>query len=120
MFVWFLSRLVGGGCNSLGQDALVRATNWVNILGIDADALLVSADLFETNHAVDLGVNGVILADANVVADPELGATLADHNSARPDELTVVPLYTQPLGRAVATIAGAADAFLMSHVSFPS
>jgi hypothetical protein len=57
----------------------------------------------------------VVLADADVVADPELGTALTNDDCAGVDVLTVVPLDTEPFGLAVATIPRTANAFLVSH-----
>src|SRR5215203_6072278 len=93
VFVSFLCYLVGSGCDWRGERALWSAANRIDILRIHTNAFLVAADLLEANDAIDLGIDRVILADANVVADPELGAALANHDSSRSHVFSVVSLH---------------------------
>ncbi len=108
--------LVGRCC---GDDvrlvALGTAAGWINIFGVNGDAALLTADPLEANYSVDLRVNRVVFADAHIVAYPELGSSLPDHNCAGPHQLAIVSLHAEPLGIAVPPVALAAYAFLMSH-----
>lgn len=65
-------------------------------------------------HAAGLeGEEGVVAAFAHIDAGVDVGAALTDQNVARQDELPVGALHAQPLGLAVAAIAGGANAFLV-------
>src|SRR5215207_9396331 len=55
----------------------------VDVGRVDADTTLGSADWFEAHDAIDLGIDGVVLADADVLTDPELGSALANHDRSR-------------------------------------
>src|SRR6476659_6267716 len=118
---WFLCCLVCSGCDrSRRGRALRRSTNRIDVFGVDTNAFLLAADLLEADDTVDLGVDRMVLANTDIVADPEFGAALANYDGAGANELAVISLHTQALRRAVAAVARAADAFLMSHCSFRS
>src|ERR1017187_8494825 len=57
--------------------------------------------------------------DADVLAREDLGAALAHQDGPREHNLAVLPLDAQPAACAVATVAGAAPAFLMRHRPSP-
>ena len=78
------------------------------------------ADLLEADDAIDLGIDRVILANANIVANPKLGSALPDNNCAGANQLAIVSLDAQSLGLAVAAVARAADAFLCAMTYGPS
>ena len=82
---------------------------------VDRNAALVTANWLEFHDAINLGVDGVILAYANVIADPELRTSLANNDCAREHILSIAALHAQPLGIAVTTVSGTPDAFFMSH-----
>jgi hypothetical protein len=57
----------------------------------------------------------MILANADIIADPELGSALAHHDGSTENVFAVRTFHAQSLGIAVATVAGTADAFLVGH-----
>jgi hypothetical protein len=61
----------------------------------------------------------VILADANVLSDPELGSALANHDRSRTDELAIGTLDAKSLRFAIATVPRATNALLVSHDFLP-
>src|SRR5688500_15212940 len=83
----------------------------------DADAAAVLAVVLQAAGAGDLGVQGVVLAEADIQARVEAAALLAHENRAAGDDVAVVALDAQPLRIAVAAVAGTALTFFMSHVS---
>src|SRR5689334_19175560 len=86
-----------GGRWFLGSEETRAATDRVNLGRVNADSALAPANRFEADHTVDLGVDRVILANPNVVANPELGAALAHHNGARADVLAIGALHAKSL-----------------------
>lgn len=83
------------------------------ILGIDADLLLAKMLGLEADDAVYFGEKRVVLTPADVHAGMVMGAALTHEDVAGEHELTVRTLEPEPLGRAVAPVAGAADALLV-------
>src|SRR5918995_1602608 len=113
---WFsVLVLVGSGGSTLGRQQLLCATDRVDLRWVDADSAFLARNRLKPHNAIDLGVDRVVLADADVVADPELGAALTNDDCAGVDVLTVVSLDTEPFGLAVATIPRTTNAFLVSH-----
>src|SRR5262245_60315230 len=81
-----------------------------------ADRLLVGRALeVELDLAADLGVERVVLADADVVAGMDARAALADDDAARRHQLTAVALHSQALGFGIAAVARTAACFLVCH-----
>src|SRR6476661_11108390 len=83
--------------------------------GIHADLLPRLALVLELHHAVDEGVDGVVRAEADVLARVPLRAALAHDDVAGDDLLTAELLDAAVLRVAVAPVAGRADALLVSH-----
>ena len=80
---------------------------------IDVDAATGS---IESHVAVNQSKNGVIAAQANVLAGHELGTALANDNIAGNDGFAAKSLNSQPLAYAVAAVLYAALSFFMCHV----
>ena len=74
-----------------------------------------TGDRLELDDAVDQGIDRVIFANPDVVANPELGPALPDDDGAGPDQLPVRPLHAEPLRAAVATISRTTDTFFVCH-----
>src|SRR5215210_677999 len=87
----------------------------VDIRWVDADAPLGPGNWLEPHYAVDLGVDRVVLTDADVLTNPELRSALANNDRSRANELTVSPFDAEPLRLAITTVPRAANAFLVSH-----
>src|SRR3954454_958405 len=87
----------------------------VDIGWVDADTPLGAGNRFEAHDAIDLGVDGVVLADANVLTNPELRSALANHDRPGAYELAIGPFDAEPFRLAITTVARAANAFLVSH-----
>ena len=83
-----------------------------NSLHLDGDLLAVLAQVGETHHAVSLGEQGVVGADADIHTGMDVSAALADENVAGLDELAVRPLGTETLGVGITAVLGGAAAFL--------
>src|SRR5687768_2224434 len=84
--------------------------------GVNANLLLVARVGRKSDNAIDLRVDCVVATQADIIAGLDLGAALAHNDSARPHNLTAIALDAKHLRLAVATIARAADAFLMCHI----
>src|SRR5512147_1826631 len=78
--------------------------------------LLLGAVLGELHLAGHHREEGVVLADADVLARVELRAALADDDGARVHELAAVGLDAQALALGIAAVAGRAACFLVCHV----
>ena len=61
---------------------------------------------FKLDGAFGLGEQGVILANAHVIAGMELGTALTHDDVARNGNLAAVKLYAQTAPGAVTTVAG--------------
>src|SRR2546430_414272 len=84
--------------------------------GEDADVARVALSL-EADDAVDLREQGVVVAAAHVEAGLEARAALPHQDAAAGDELAAESLDAEHLRVRVPAVAGAADAFLVSHVA---
>src|SRR5215216_3812387 len=91
----------------------------VDIRWVDADAPLGTGNRLEPHHAVDLGIDRVVLTDADILTDPELRSALANDDRSRANELAVSPFDAEPFRLAITTVSRAANAFLVSHDFLP-
>jgi hypothetical protein len=73
--------------------------------GDDGDLPAVLAVIFEADLAIDLGEQGVVLAQADVEAWFEAAPLLTDENRSAGDEVAVVTLDAETLRIAVSTVA---------------
>ena len=73
---------------------------------VNADLLSVFAQSFKADDAVGEGEEGIVFADADVVAGVELGAALADENVAGEHGLAVGTLDAEEFCLAVSTVMG--------------
>ena len=78
------------------------------LLSVDANGLLPQMTGLETDHAVDLGKQGIVLADPDVDAGMEVGAPLAHEDVPRQHGLTVCLLGSKTLAFAVSAVTGRA------------
>src|SRR5438552_4591584 len=85
-------------------------------LGEDTDEARVPPPL-ELHVAVDVREEGVVVAAADVEARLEPRPALPDENAAAGHELAAEALDPEHLGIRIATVAGAANAFLVRHVA---
>src|SRR5215470_11792765 len=83
----------------------------------NADVAGVAATL-ELHDAVHLGEQRVVRAQADVRTGLEAGAPLSDQNGAAGHELPAEALHAEHLRVGVASVARAADTFLVRH-GFP-
>ena len=72
------------------------------------------AKTLKADDAVGEGEEGIVFADADVVARVELGAALADEDIARKHRLAVRTLHAEALRLAVAPVVGRARSLFMS------
>src|SRR5689334_615461 len=84
---------------------------------VDADEFATPALLFKLHHAGDEREEGVVGAEADIVARLEPRAALAHQNLAARHQLPAEPLDAQSLGIRIAPVARTAYAFLMCHDS---
>jgi hypothetical protein len=83
---------------------------------VNADLLLILSVRLELDKSVSHREQSVILAQSDIQAGLDMRAVLAHDDRARAHELAVKTLDAEPLGIAVATVAGGPAAFLVSHV----
>ncbi len=82
---------------------------------IDADPLFVLAEFFESDHAINLGEQGVIPAAADVCSWMDFGAELSDDYRSGGNLLTAKFLDSPSLAYGIPSVSGASSCFLMSH-----
>ena len=80
---------------------------------------LAAVALAERDDAVGGGEQGVVAADADILAGVHLGAALADQDVARQDLLAAEALHAQPLAAGIAAVARGAACFLVCHRTAP-
>ena len=73
-----------------------RCWDWL-FLRQDADVAPVLALVLEKHDAINQGEQGIVLATRDVHAGFMLGASLADQNCSRMNQLAAEPLHAQPL-----------------------
>jgi hypothetical protein len=71
------------------------------------------------DHAFDQSEEGVVAADANILAGAIRGAALADENIAGENFFAAVTFDTETLAYAVASVVCAAFTFFMCHEDVP-
>src|SRR5256885_4653618 len=113
--------LIAAGARHRGLDVLgvdLRFHRWVSLARVGCDvhlaAIVPGRAVF--HRARDEREQGVILADADVLAGDELGAALADEDRAGVDDAARVLLDAEPLPGGVAAVSGRARAFLVCHL----
>jgi hypothetical protein len=74
---------------------------------------LVASFALESNLAVNLSEDGIILTDADVVARVEMRSALPNEYAACPYMCTGLFLYTKALGMTVTSIARRTDTLLV-------
>ena len=80
--------------------------------GVDRDLLAVLAQALETDNTVSLGKEGIVGADAHVLAGVNMRAALAHQDVAGQNKLTVSTLCTQALGLGITAVLGGSIPFL--------
>ena len=83
--------------------------------GVDRDLLAVLAQALETDNTVSLGKEGIVGADAHVLAGVNVRAALTHQNVAGQNELTVSTLGAKALGLGVTAVLGGAHTFFMGE-----
>src|SRR5687767_8477259 len=81
----------------------------------DVDVLAVQLAVAKRDGAGGQRKQGVILADADILARIIFGAALAHDDVAGEDRLAAELLHAKPLALGVAAVAGRAACFLMCH-----
>src|SRR5699024_3834414 len=69
--------------------------------------------------AIDAGIQGVVLAHADIFAGMEVCATLPDDDGAGIDLLAAKTLDAKPFGMGIASVATAAACLFMCHLLLP-
>ena len=80
---------------------------------VDGAHFAILAHTLELDVTVDFSEQGVVLANADVVARMDMGASLTNQNIAGQNELTISTLRAQTLGFGITAVLGGAAAFLM-------
>ena len=104
--------LLQTGLTAIG---LVRSNLSLLLLGINADLLVRLALTLELDDAVNLGVQGIVIADADIVAGMDYSAALANQNVAGEYELTIGALNAQTLRGRVTAVTRATHTFLWAN-----
>ena len=87
--------------------ALLFLTVWkLSLDSVNANLLLILGLLLELNLACDQSKQGVVLADANIVAGMDGSTSLANNDATCRNGLTVSGLYTKTLRLAIAAVLG--------------
>ena len=85
--------------------ALLFLTVWkLSLDSVNANLLLILGLLLELNLACDQSKQGVVLADANIVAGMDGSTSLANNDATCRNGLTVSGLYTKTLRLAIAAV----------------
>jgi hypothetical protein len=82
-------------------------SDWIDI---DPASGTIKADI-----AIDQRKNGVIAAEADILAWQKLGSALAHNDVAGDDQFAAVSFYAETFANAVAAVLNAALSFFMSH-----
>jgi hypothetical protein len=82
---------------------------------INADALPFFVQTLEPDNPGDLGKQGAVLAEADILPGMDFGAVLANQDGPGLDQLAPVPLYAETLAGAVPPVSGTALSLFMSH-----
>ena len=92
----------------------------VPIQPLAANLRIVNADLLsglvlslELDNSVHQSVQGIVLADTDVITGMDLSAPLTDQNVSGQDELTVRPLGAEALALTIASVPGGTNTFFM-------
>ena len=83
--------------------------------GVDRDLLAILAQALETDNTVSLGKEGIVGADAHVLAGVNVRAALTHQDVAGQNKLTVSTLGAQALGLGITAILGGAHTFFMGE-----
>ena len=84
------------------------------LLSVNGALTAILAQTLELDGTVNQSEQGVILADTNVGAGMDVGASLANQNVASLNELTVSTLAAQTLGLGITAVLGGAAALVVS------
>lgn len=96
--------------------AIVGGVFMIQLLGgVDRDLLAVLAQALETDNTVSLGKEGIVGADAHVLAGVNVRAALTHQDVAGLDELTVGTLGAKALGLGITAVLGGAAALLVGE-----
>ena len=87
----------------------------VHLRAVNRNGLLAACDVLELDGTVNESKQGIILADADIVAGMYGSTSLADDDIACLYSLTVGILNAETLCFAVTTVLGRADALLVSE-----
>ena len=93
----------------------LKEPDGLSLDSVNADLLLILGLLLELNLTLDQSEQGVILADANIVAGMDGRASLTNDNATGADGLTVGSLNTKTLRLAIAAVLGRTYALFVSE-----
>ena len=82
---------------------------------VNRNLLTILAQTLETDNTVSLGKEGIVGADAHVLAGVNVRAALTHQNVAGQNELTVSTLGAKALGLGVTAVLGGAHTFFMGE-----
>ena len=83
--------------------------------GVDRDLLAILAQALETDNTVSLGKEGIVGADAHVLAGVNVRAALTHQDVAGQNTLTVSTVGTQALRLGITAVLGGAHTFFMGE-----
>ena len=85
------------------------------LLGSDWIYIDPTPSAIEANIAIDQRENGIIAAEADVLARQKLGSALTDNDIAGHDQFAAESFYAEAFANAIAAVLNAALSFFMSH-----
>jgi len=86
---------------------------------VDADLPSIIGGRFVFNDTINEGKEGIVPANANIIAGMNPRTALSNQYRPGTDILSGVALDTKPLPLAITTVLGAATTLLMRHLRFP-
>ena len=89
------------------------------LASVNADLPLPLTGWLEFNHAVNKGIEGIILAHAHIITLMDTSAPLPHQNGAGIHTLAGISLHAESFGLTIAPVAGGAASLFMSHSLSP-
>ena len=85
------------------------------LLSVNGALPAILTHTLELDSTVDQSEQGVVLADTNIGAGMDVGASLANQNVAGQNELTISTLAAQSLGLGITAVLGGTAALVVSE-----
>ena len=109
------AKTISAALTRKGRATGARPLDAIQLL-LDADLLAVTAHALKAHAAIHQSKQGIVAADAHVLAGMDMGAALTHQDVAGQNELTIGALDAQTLRLGVAAVFGRTYAFFMCRV----